>query len=178
MSKSRTRRAARVAELVTSAAELVQEGVTTAEAAAQALADAVDRAIETGSDEVVAQIPEVVVEQAVVEPVEAAEAAVIEASAEVRPKSIRSLLMAGISAGRSTQDLAADLKRYFPGTAAAAKSGKHIAYYRSLMRKEGKAVPAATRGSAGSAAPTATPRVAEVISLDVELPADEPAATE
>lgn len=54
-------------------------------------------------------------------------------------KSIRSLIMAGITVGRSTKEIAADVQAQFPNTQAAAKSTKHIAWYRSRMKKDAKA---------------------------------------
>lgn len=53
------------------------------------------------------------------------------------PKSIRSLIMSGILAGKTTKELTVEVQAHFPGTAAAAKSTKHIAWYRSRMKKDG-----------------------------------------
>jgi hypothetical protein len=54
-------------------------------------------------------------------------------------KSIRSLIMSEITAGTPTKEIAAKVQAQFPGTAAATKSVKHIAWYRSRMKKDAKA---------------------------------------
>lgn len=56
------------------------------------------------------------------------------------PKSIRQTIRRGILDGMSTKDLTVVLQANFPGTQAAAKPAKHIAHYRCLLKKEGKAV--------------------------------------
>lgn len=53
-------------------------------------------------------------------------------------KSIRSLIMGMLLENRPTPEIAAALREQFPQSAAAAKSAKHISFYRSLMRKEAK----------------------------------------
>ena len=52
-------------------------------------------------------------------------------------RSIRKICMEGILAGKTTKELAAEITLHHPNSAAAAKSGKHIAWYRSYMKKEG-----------------------------------------
>ena len=52
--------------------------------------------------------------------------------------SIRKTIREGLLAGEATDVIAAKLKEMFPTSAAAAKSSKHIAFYRSLMRKAGE----------------------------------------
>ena len=52
--------------------------------------------------------------------------------------SIRKTIREGLLAGETTDVIAAKLKEMFPSSAAAAKSSKHIAFYRSLMRKAGE----------------------------------------
>lgn len=54
-----------------------------------------------------------------------------------KPKSIRSLVMGMILAGAPTKAIAAQIAIHFPGTAADRKSTKHIAWYRSRMKKDG-----------------------------------------
>ena len=54
-------------------------------------------------------------------------------------KSIRSLIMSEITKGTPTKEIAALVQAQFPGTAAATKSVKHIAWYRSRMKKDAKA---------------------------------------
>jgi ribosomal protein L11 methylase PrmA len=66
-----------------------------------------------------------------------------------KPKSIRQLIMSGILAGKPTKEIAAAVQAEFPTSAAAAKSTKHIAWYRSRMKKDGQ-IPA----KAETAAPT------------------------
>lgn len=60
-----------------------------------------------------------------------------------KPKSIRSLIMSAILAGKPTKEIAAEVQAHFPGTAAATKSTKHIAWYRSRMKKDGLFTPKA-----------------------------------
>lgn len=52
-------------------------------------------------------------------------------------KSIRKICLEGILAGKSTDELKAEIIALHPNSAAAAKSGKHISWYRSWMKKEG-----------------------------------------
>lgn len=52
--------------------------------------------------------------------------------------SIRKTIRDGLLAGDSTETIAARLKELFPNSMAAAKSSKHIAFYKSLMRKAGE----------------------------------------
>lgn len=52
--------------------------------------------------------------------------------------SIRKTIREGLLAGDSTETIAARLKELFPNSMAAAKSSKHIAFYKSLMRKAGE----------------------------------------
>jgi hypothetical protein len=54
------------------------------------------------------------------------------------PKSIRQLIMGSILAGKPTKEIAEAVKAAFPNSAAAAKSTKHIAWYRSRMKKDGQ----------------------------------------
>lgn len=57
------------------------------------------------------------------------------------PKSIRSLVMAGLLAGRNRKDIAADINRFFPTSQAAVKSTKHISWYAGRMKKDGVVLP-------------------------------------
>lgn len=57
--------------------------------------------------------------------------------APVNPKSIRQTVMRMLGEGKATKEIAEVLKSEFPGTAAAAKSDKHIAFYRAKMRQDG-----------------------------------------
>ena len=57
------------------------------------------------------------------------------------PKSIRSLVMSGLLAGRARKDIAADIVRFFPNSAAAVKSTKHISWYAGRMKKDGVVLP-------------------------------------
>lgn len=54
-----------------------------------------------------------------------------------KPKSIRALVMGMILAGKPTKEIAGQIAVHFPGTAADRKSTKHIAWYRSRMKKDG-----------------------------------------
>lgn len=56
----------------------------------------------------------------------------------VNPDSIRQIIRTMLLAGSSTKDIAAVLAERKPGTAAALKSVKHIAYYRAQLKKEAK----------------------------------------
>ena len=57
--------------------------------------------------------------------------------------SIRNIIMTGLSEGRNTPSIAAVIKQFHPESAAAAKSSKHIAFYRSQMKKALKTAAAA-----------------------------------
>lgn len=72
------------------------------------------------------------------------------------PKSIRQLCMTAILAGVSTKDIAASIQLHFPLSMAASKSTKHIAWYRSRMKKDG----------------LLTAKVAEAV-VEAEVPATE-----
>ncbi len=61
---------------------------------------------------------------------------------KTRPGSIRQTVMSMITAGNSTEEISEVLKAQFPGTKAAEKAGKHIAHYRSLMKKASREVKA------------------------------------
>lgn len=75
--------------------------------------------------------------QSVVSDIVNAEVApVAEVTVTEKPKSIRSLIMARITEGRNTKEIAAEVQLHFPHSAAAAKSVKHIAWYRSRMKKD------------------------------------------
>jgi hypothetical protein len=52
--------------------------------------------------------------------------------------SIRQIILTGLKQGKNTPSIAAVIRQYWPDSAAAAKSSKHIAYYRSLV-KQGRA---------------------------------------
>jgi hypothetical protein len=64
-------------------------------------------------------------------------AANIGAQDEKRP-SIRSIILSGLRDKLSTNEIAEQIKLHHPESAAAAKSSKHIAYYRCLEKKGGK----------------------------------------
>lgn len=57
--------------------------------------------------------------------------------APTNPDSIRQIIRTRLLAGEDTKTIAAYLAEVKPGTAAAAKSTIHIAFYRSKLRKEG-----------------------------------------
>lgn len=57
--------------------------------------------------------------------------------APTNPGSIRQGIRTRLLAGEDTKQIAAWLAEAKPGTAAAAKSTIHIAFYRSKLRKEG-----------------------------------------
>lgn len=52
--------------------------------------------------------------------------------------SIRRICREGLLQGRSTASIAAVIKQLHPNSAAAAKSSKHIGYYRAQLKAEGK----------------------------------------
>lgn len=52
--------------------------------------------------------------------------------------SIRQICRKGILAGTPTKEIAAEITLHHPTSAAAAKSGKHIAWYRATMKKAGE----------------------------------------
>lgn len=52
--------------------------------------------------------------------------------------SIRRICREGLIQGRSTASIAAVIKQFHPDSAAAAKSSKHIGYYRAQLKAEGK----------------------------------------
>lgn len=58
-------------------------------------------------------------------------------TAPVNADSIRQQIRSQLLAGKSTKEIAAWLSENKPGTAAAAKSTIHVAFYRSKLRKEG-----------------------------------------
>lgn len=53
-------------------------------------------------------------------------------------KSIRQIIMGGLLAGKPTKEIAAEVQEAYPTSAAAAKSSKHIAWYKSTMKKAGQ----------------------------------------
>lgn len=57
--------------------------------------------------------------------------------APVNPESTRQLIRTALLAGQGTKEIAAMLQERKPGTAAALKSDRHIAFYRAKLRKEG-----------------------------------------
>lgn len=60
-----------------------------------------------------------------------------------KPKSIRQLVMGMILAGKPTKEIGEQIGIHFPGTAADRKRVKHIAWYRSRMKKDGLLTPKA-----------------------------------
>lgn len=78
----------------------------------------------------------------------AAPAAGVQTAEVAPPKSIRQTLRQGILAGRSTQELTAVLQANFPNSMAAAKPAKHIAHYRSLLKREAKQAVKAVQAAA------------------------------
>ncbi len=58
--------------------------------------------------------------------------------APVNPNSIRQTILTALLAGQDTKTISATLTERFPASMAAAKSVKHIAYYRSELRKAGR----------------------------------------
>lgn len=54
-----------------------------------------------------------------------------------RTDTIKHLIVSGIKAGKTTKEIAAELVAAFPNSAAAAKTVKHIAWYRTKV-KQGK----------------------------------------
>lgn len=67
----------------------------------------------------------------------------VQGPVEVERKTIKSVIVAGLRAGLGTKEIAAQVQAAFPNSAAARKSEKHIAWYRSKLRQEAKAVAAA-----------------------------------
>jgi hypothetical protein len=59
-------------------------------------------------------------------------------AADPKKPSIRSIILSGLRDKKSTNEIAAEVKLHHPDSAAAAKSSKHIAYYRCLEKKGGK----------------------------------------
>ncbi len=55
----------------------------------------------------------------------------------VNPGSIRQIIRTALLQGKETKEIAAMVTAAHPNSAAAAKSTKHIAWYRSEMRKNG-----------------------------------------
>lgn len=51
--------------------------------------------------------------------------------------SIREICLTGIANGVNTPSIASVIKQFHPDTAAAAKSSKHIAWYRAWAKKHG-----------------------------------------
>jgi hypothetical protein len=87
-----------------------------------------------------------------------------------KPASIRQCIRGGLLNGKNTAEIAAELKAHFPTSAAAAKSVKHIAYYRAEMVKNGEiAKGTGVAPRAGVSAPAATSKVAELQSELAEL---------
>ena len=77
-------------------------------------------------------------------------------------KSIRGLITTMLQQGRNNNDIEAAIKLRFPGTAAAEKSKKHIAFYRSALRKAEKQAAAKAEIQGGVTAPAQeTPEPAE-----------------
>lgn len=74
----------------------------------------------------------------------------------VNPNSIRQTVITALMAGADTKSIAEQLKAKFPESAAAAKSVKHIAWYRATLRKQG------LLPKPGQAVPTAAIVQAEV----------------
>lgn len=52
--------------------------------------------------------------------------------------SIRSLITSGLMNGVPVKDIKAELQERFPDSMAAAKSAKHISYYKSVLKREHK----------------------------------------
>lgn len=69
------------------------------------------------------------------------ETVIDESVATEKPKSIRQLVMGMLLAGKPTKEIAAEIAVHFPGTMADVKSTKHIAWYRSRMKKDGAFAP-------------------------------------
>ena len=63
---------------------------------------------------------------------------VTEVPATTERVTIKSVIVNGIRAGLGTKDIAALVRERFPESAAARKSEKHIAWYRSKLRQEAK----------------------------------------
>lgn len=55
----------------------------------------------------------------------------------VNPNSIRQIICTMLLAGKSTKEIEAAVKEKHPDSQAAAKSGKHIAWYRGTLKKQG-----------------------------------------
>ena len=55
----------------------------------------------------------------------------------VNPNSIRQTVITMLLAGADTKSIAASVQEKFPQSAAAAKSTKHIAWYRADLKKRG-----------------------------------------
>jgi len=63
-------------------------------------------------------------------------AALEQVPVKTRPSSIRQTIVACLGEGMETAKIAEVLKEQFPDSAAAAKSGKHIAFYKSQLKKQ------------------------------------------
>lgn len=72
---------------------------------------------------------------AIAEPETTPEGPQLTAATKVRGKSIRQLITGMIAQGKSTDEITEAVKADFPDSAAAAKPTKHIAFYRSRMKK-------------------------------------------
>ncbi len=55
----------------------------------------------------------------------------------VNPNSIRQMVCTALLAGKDTKTIAEQIQAAHPNSAAAAKSTKHIAWYRADLRKKG-----------------------------------------
>jgi hypothetical protein len=75
------------------------------------------------------------------------------------PTSIRQIMMQAILSGRPKADVKADIEKYHPKSAAAAKFAIHYGWYKSTMKKQGLI--------AGSVKPTTAPDTIE--SLEARL---------
>lgn len=62
---------------------------------------------------------------------------------KVKGASIRGLIQSRLAEGKSTDEISEELQTAFPDSMAAKKAKKHIAFYKSRMKKEGKIVPGA-----------------------------------
>jgi hypothetical protein len=94
----------------------------------------------------------------------------------VNTKSIRALIMSGLTSGLNTAEIGDLLRTHFPTSAAAAKVSKHVGFYRAEMVKAGtitKGTGAMTGGArVTTSAPTDTAALLEEIrALSAEIEA-------
>lgn len=76
------------------------------------------------------------------QPAGSAPAAMAQVPGTSRPNSIRQTIISALKQGMETEAIAEMVKEKFPNSKAAAKTGKHISYYRSVLNRESRTVKA------------------------------------